>query len=78
MARILKEKFNWVIEGDLVSKFLVFDHFLRNWLTKVSNFLQCSRRQQGASFDFGALFWENLNPGLHYVHHGMLVLCFLF
>ena len=36
---------------------------LGKWSVKVSN-LHDGRRQQGASFEYGAMFWTNLNLGL--------------
>ena len=40
-----------------------FGHSLRNRLIKVSNFLHNGRRQEGASFEGGAILFKSLNLG---------------
>ena len=47
-----------------MSKIWVFGHFLGKRSLKVSNFLYDGRGQYGASFECGAIFGKNLNPGL--------------
>ena len=47
-----------------MSKIQVFGHFLGNQSLKVSNFLHDGRGQEGASFECGAIFGKNLNPGI--------------
>ena len=47
-----------------MSKIQVFGHFLGNRSLKVSKFLHNGRGQQGASFECGAIFGKNLNPGI--------------
>ena len=47
-----------------MSKIGGFGHFLRNKSLKVSNFLHDGRWQYGASFECGAIFKTNLNPGI--------------
>ena len=47
-----------------MSKIRVFGHFLRNQSLKVSNFLHDGREQQEVSFECGAMFGKNLNPGI--------------
>ena len=47
-----------------MSKNVVFGHFLGNRSLKVSNFLHDGRGQYGASFECGAIFGKNLNPGI--------------
>ena len=47
-----------------MSKIVVFGHFLRNRSLKVSDFLHDGRGQQGASFECGAIFGKNLDPGI--------------
>ena len=42
----------------------VFGHFLGNRSLKVSNFLHDGRGQYVASFECGAIFRKNLNPGI--------------
>ena len=46
-----------------MSKIGVFGYFLGNRSLKVSNFLHDGRGQYGASFEYGAIFGKNLNPG---------------
>ena len=47
-----------------MSKIGVFGHFLGNQSLKISNFLHDGRWQEGASFECGAIFEKNLNPGI--------------
>ena len=46
-----------------MSKMWVLGIFSQRAL-KVSDFLHDARRQKGASFEYGDIFGENLNPGL--------------
>ena len=48
-----------------MSKIRVFGHFLGgNRSLKVSNFLHDGRGKYGASFECGAIFGKNLDPGI--------------
>ena len=47
-----------------MSKIKVFGYFLGNQSLKMSNFLHDGRGQQGTSFECGAIFGKNLNPGI--------------
>ena len=47
-----------------MSKIRVFGYFLGNGSLKVSNFLHDGRGQLEASFECGAIFGKNLNPGI--------------
>ena len=47
-----------------MSKIQVFGHFLGNQSIEVSNFLHDGRGQWEASFECGAIFGKNLNPGI--------------
>ena len=45
-------------------KIWVFGHFLGSQSLKYSNFLYDGRGKEGASFECGAIFGKNLNPGI--------------
>ena len=47
-----------------MSKIGDFADFLQKLSLKITNFLHDGRRQSSASFEYGAIFGENLNPGL--------------